>query len=171
VAFSAMDIVGSNNSLLPWTGNTAPTAEQAAEVAGRTQAILTQIHQTFAQAREEHNRAVVLLIQADMFDPTVPNPQFADYSGFQPIVAAIAKESAAFHGPVYLFNGDSHIYNNDNPLAAGSSWLTFYGIDKPVANLNRITVNGSGNAFEYLRVTVHEDGPQVLTWEHVPFTS
>jgi hypothetical protein len=171
VAFSAMDIVGSNNSLLPWTGNTAPTAEQAAEVAGRTQAILTQIHQTFAQAREEHNRAVVLLIQADMFDPTVPNPQFADYSGFQPIVAAIAKESAAFHGPVYLFNGDSHIYNNDNPLAAGSSWPAFYGIDRPVANLNRITVNGSGNAFEYLRVTVHEDGPQVLTWEHVPFTS
>ena len=171
VAFSAMDIVGSNNSLLPWPGNTVPTPEQAAEVASRTRAILTQVHQTFAQAREEHNRAVVLLIQADMFDPTVPNPSFADYSGFQPIVAAIAEESAAFHGPVYLFNGDSHIYNNDQPLAAGSSWLTFYGIDKPVANLNRITVNGSGNAFEYLRVTVHEEGPQVLTWEHVPFTS
>ncbi|HEY3549053.1 MAG TPA: metallophosphoesterase, partial [Propionicimonas sp.] len=32
VAFAALHIVGSNNSLAPWTGNTGPTPEQAAEV-------------------------------------------------------------------------------------------------------------------------------------------
>jgi hypothetical protein len=91
VRFAALHIVGSNNSLLPWTGNTAPTPEQQAEVQKRTAATLTLIDDTFREARkDEKGRAVVLLTQADMFDPTVANPQFADYSAFQPIVREIA---------------------------------------------------------------------------------
>src|SRR5205085_1684613 len=90
VAFAAVNVPGSNNSLLPWTGQTAPTPEQTAEVLTRTSAVVEEIHQTFARARREHLHAVVLLQQADMFDPTVPNPQYADYYGFTPIVAAIA---------------------------------------------------------------------------------
>jgi hypothetical protein len=143
--FAAVDVVGSNNSLPPWTGNTAPTPEQTAEVLGRTAAVIQEIHDTFADASKHHNKAVVLLMQADMFDPTVPNPAFADYYGFQPIVAAIARASLAFGGPVYLFNGDSHIYNTDSPLAVGSKWPSLYGIDQPVPNLSRITVDGSTN--------------------------
>jgi hypothetical protein len=171
VSFAAADIIGSNDSLAPWTGNTAPTPEQAAEVLARTSASLQEFHDAFAVAREHHDEAVVLLIQADMFDPTVPNPAFADYYGFQPIVAAIARESRAFHGPVYLFNGDSHVYNSDNPLAAGSKWLSFYGITTPVPNLSRVTVDGSTGVNNYLRVTVNESrkGSPVLTWERVPF--
>ena len=46
------------------------------------------------------------------------NPSFADYYAFKPIVAAIARESAAYKGQVYLFNGDSHVYNSDQPLGA-----------------------------------------------------
>ncbi|HKS44844.1 MAG TPA: metallophosphoesterase [Amycolatopsis sp.] len=171
VAFAALHIVGSDNSLAPWTGNTAPTPEQTAEVLGRTAAVIQEIHETFAGARARHAKAVALLTQADMFDPTVPSPKFADYYGFQPIVAAIARESADFGGPVYLFNGDSHVYNSDNPLAAGSKWLSLYGIGQPVPNLSRITVDGSTTVNNYLRVTVHQHGPQVLTWTRVPFTS
>ena len=76
---------------------------------------------------------MVLLTQADMFDPTVPNPAYADYSAFQPIVQAIAEESAAFDGPVYLFNGDSHVFNQ-RPARwpPGSPWLSFYGVRRPV---------------------------------------
>jgi hypothetical protein len=106
-----------------------------------------------------------------MFDPTGPNPQYADYYGFTPIVAAIARESAAFRGPVYLFNGDSHVYNEDKPLAPGSSWLSFYGVTTSAANLTRITCDGSTTVDNYLRVTVHHGGPDVLTWEKVPFTT
>lgn len=171
VSFAALHIVGSNNSLAPWTGHTTPTPEQSAEVLARTAAVIEEIHETFAQARRHNNRAVTLLTQADMFDPTVPNPAFADYYGFQPIVAAIARESAAFRGPVYLFNGDSHVYNSDKPLGAGSSWLAFYGITTPVANLTRITVDGSTAVNNYLRVTVRPNGKQVLSWTRVPFTS
>ena len=170
VSFAALHIVGSNNGLAPWTGNTAPTPGQSVEVLGRTAVVIDEIHEVFDAARRNHDRAVTLLTQADMFDPTVPNPAFADYVAFQPIVAAIARESASFRGPVYLFNGDSHVYESDQPLAAGSPWLTLYGIDRPVPNLSRVTVDGSTTVDNYLRVTVHEHGKQVLTWTRVPFT-
>ncbi|MBO0788725.1 MAG: hypothetical protein J2P33_21915, partial [Actinobacteria bacterium] len=171
IQFAAADVVGSNDSLAPWTGNTAPTPEQTAEVLGRTSAVIQEIHDTFADARQQHSRAVVLLLQADMFDPTVASPSFSGYFGFQPIVAAIARESAAFGRPVYLFNGDSHVFNSDNPLAAGSKWLPFYGISQPVPNLSRVTVDGAETVDNYLRVTVHPTGSQVLTWTKVPFAS
>jgi hypothetical protein len=172
VSFAAVHIVGSNDGLAPWTdmARTEPIPDQVEEEAGRRAAGLRLIHNTFADARHNHNRAVALMIQADMFDPTVANPAFADYSAFQPIVAAIADESRAFAGPVYLFNGDSHVFNGDHPLATGSTWPAFYGV-APVANLTRVTVDGSTGVDNYLRVTVHRQGPDVLTWEKVPFTS
>jgi hypothetical protein len=169
VSFAAADVVGSNNSLAPWTGKTAPTPEQTAEVLARTSATIQEFHDAFATARRHHDRAVTLLIQADMFDPTVADPAYADYYGFTPIVAAIAREAAAFDGPVYLFNGDSHVYEDDQPLAAGSPWLGFYGVHQAVPKLTRVTVDGSTGVDDYLRVTVHERGPAVLTWERVPF--
>ncbi|GAA0948400.1 hypothetical protein GCM10009554_45980 [Kribbella koreensis] len=171
VAFAAVHVVGSNNSLAPWTGRTAPTPEQTAEVLGRTAGVIQEIRDTFARAREEHNRAVVLLTQADMFDPTVTAPAYADWYAFQPVVQAIAQESAAFRGPVYLFNGDSHQYNADQPLAAGSKWLTLYGVTKPVSNLTRVTIDGSTAVNNYLRVTIDPKNRDVLSWTRVPFTS
>lgn len=48
-----------------------------------------------------------------MFDPTVPEPAFADYSAFRPLVRALVRESRRFRGPFYLFNGDSHVFNQD----------------------------------------------------------
>jgi hypothetical protein len=171
VAFAGLHIVGSNNSLVPWTGKTAPTPEQTAEVLGRTAGVIQSIRDTFAQARDEHNKAVVLLTQADMFDPTVSNPVFADWYAFQPIVQAIAREASAFHGPVYLFNGDSHQYNSDQPLAAGSKWLSFYGVSQPVTNLSRVTIDGSTAVNNYLRVTIDPHSKDVLSWTRVPFTS
>lgn len=162
-------MVGSNNGLMPWTGNTTATPEQAAEVLARTAAVIQLMHETFADARNGRSKAVVLLTQVDMFDPTVTDPKFADLYSFQPIAAAIAREAAAFGRPVYLFNGDSHVFKSENPLAEGSKWLPFYGIDRSVPNLSRVTVDGSTNVDNYLRVTVHEHGAQVLTWTRVPF--
>ena len=169
VAFAALHVVGSNNSLAPWTGKTAPTPQQTVEVLGRTAGVLQEIHGAFARARAERARAVVLFQQADMFDPTVASPSFSDYFAFTPIVQAIARESARFRGQVYLFDGDSHVYNVDHPLAQNSSWLAFYSA-RPVTNLTRITVNGSTNAVDYLRVTVNRNrGGDVLSWVRVPF--
>ena len=170
VMFAVPHLVGSNNSLVPWTGNTAATPEQVAEEAARTEGDLDLIRATFAAARALHSKAVVLFTQADMFDITVADPKLSDYAAFQPIVRALAEESRRFGKPVYLFNGDSHVYNGDNPLAPGSKWLTFYGVPAPAANLTRATVDGSTGVDNYLRVTVTDNATDPVTWTKVPFT-
>ncbi|RAX16606.1 hypothetical protein DC347_12480 [Pseudarthrobacter sp. AG30] len=177
VAFSVLNVQGSNNSLLPWTGlgKTAPTPEQLAEVEHRTDAVLAQIHQTFADAKRSNDRAVVLMQQADMFDPALLADAAADpetVSGFREVVQAIVDETNRFDAPVYLVNGDSHVFAQNKPLAAGSPWLDIYGA--PAAdNLQRITVDGANNAVDYLRVTVsgnNAKGADVLSWEKVPYS-
>jgi hypothetical protein len=164
-------IVGSNNSLAPWTGQTTATPEQTAEVLGRTAASVELIRDAFDDARAHRDRAVVVMTQADMFDPTVTNPSYASYYAFTPIVRALAEESASFRGEVYLFNGDSHVYNSDRPLARGSQWLAFYGVTTPVDKLQRITVDGSDNNNDYLRVSVNRGNRAVLSWTRVPYES
>ncbi|MCU1573744.1 MAG: hypothetical protein JWO93_1826 [Micrococcaceae bacterium] len=164
---------GSNNSMLPWSGlgNTAPTTEQVAEVRQRTAADIQEITETFRNAREDHDRAVVVLTQADMFDPTVGAPTQDNFGAFKPIVETLIRESNAFAGPVYLVNGDGHVYNQDHPLAAGSPWLAFYGQDEAAKSLTRVTIDGSDNAKDWLKVTANkEDSSGALSFERIPFT-
>jgi hypothetical protein len=170
VAFAAVHVVGSNDSLTPWTGQSAPTPEQTAEVLGRTAADIGLIHDTFRRADAGHSRAVVLMLQADMFDATVPAPAYAEWYGFQPIVQAIAQEAAVFDGPVVLFNGDSHVYRDDYPLAAGSPWLAFYGVSSVAPNLHRFTIEGSTGVDEWLKVTIDQHNPAVVAVTRVPFS-
>jgi hypothetical protein len=171
VSFAALHVVGSDNSLLPWTGQTQPTAAQSAEEQSRTQGVLDLINETFDASGGQ--RAVVLMMQADMFDPTVPTADRteANYGAFRPIVQTIARRAAAFGGPVYLFNGDSHQYHVDHPVGSDSSWLSFYGITAPADNLTRITVDGSTGVNDYLRVSVDPHSSAVLSWQKVPFSS
>ena len=170
VTFVAAHVTGSNNGLLPWTGlgYTAPTPDQEQAVADRTRANLRLLHEAFRDARRHRDRGVVVMQQADMFDPTyTPTPN--DISAFTPWVQALIDEASTFPGPVYLFDGDSHVYNEDKPLATGSSWLTTYGVEGSADNLTRITVDGSSNNVDWLKVTVHEEGSSLLTWEQVPY--
>lgn len=173
VAFTAVNVPGSNNSLDPWTGlgQTSPTPEQVAEVSSRTDAVIAEIRDTFTKARQRHDRAVVIMQQADMFDPTWA-VTWNEFSAFKPIIETLIKESNGFDGPVYLFDGDSHVYNADRPLAAGSTWLDFYSAAGHADNLRRVTIDGSSNARDYLRVTVNPVGTpdDVLNWTRVPFT-
>jgi hypothetical protein len=114
---------------------------------------------------------VVIMQQADMFDPTYV-PTWGDIGAFQPWVQAIIDEASRFPGPVYLLDGDSHVYNTDRPLAAGSPWLTTYDVHGSADNLTRVTVDGSSNNHDWLRVTVNKPGAgTLLSWERVPYTS
>ncbi|HEY8912039.1 hypothetical protein [Lacisediminihabitans sp.] len=173
IAITAVNIPGSDNSMLPWAGlgQTAPTAEQLAEVQKRTQGDIRELKDTFREAREHHDRAVVVMTQADMFDPTVASPSQADFGAYAPLVQALIEQSNAFDGPVYLINGDSHVFNEDHPLAAGSSWLPFYGQATAAKNLTRVTVDGSSNAQDWLKVSATTTGsPAPLSFERIPFT-
>ena len=89
---------------------------------------LAQIRDTFADAERRNDRAVVLVTQADMFDPSLlaaatANPETV--SGFREIVAAITEETNRFDRPVYLINGDSHVLPRTNRWREGSPWLGY----------------------------------------------
>ncbi|MEO7235182.1 MAG: hypothetical protein ABIW80_07395 [Lapillicoccus sp.] len=174
VDFAMVHVVGSNDDLQPWTGigYTTPTPSQIAEEKARMANAVAVVRDTFAQARQRHDRAVMVLLQADMFDPTYTPVYAKDISTFQPLVQTLVTESAGFDGEVYLINGDSHIYDSDQPLATGSPWLTTYGVTGAADNLHRITVDGSNNNKDWLKVTVNRPGAaHVLSWERVLYTS
>ncbi|MEW1954321.1 metallophosphoesterase [Terrabacter sp. NPDC080008] len=173
VDLATLHVVGSNDGLLPWPelGFTTPTPQQVAEERARMDNAVAQVRSAFADARQRHDRAVALFMQADMFDPTY-DVTWADDSAFQPLVRELVAQSNAFDGEVYLFNGDSHVFNSDKPLAAGSKWLSFYGVQGSAENLTRVTVDGSSNNKDFLEVTVNRPGAEhVLSWQRVPYTS
>jgi hypothetical protein len=131
---------------------------------------VTVVRDTFAQARQRQDRAVIVLLQADMFDPTY-TPNFAtDISAFKPLVQALVDEASAFDGPVYLVNGDSHIYNSDCSLASGSKWLTTYGVtgtaNNPGTHHRRRVGQQQGLAARH-----HQSAgaSSVPSWERVPY--
>jgi len=171
VTFVAANVPGSDNGLQPWSGlgNTAATPEQVQAVADRTAADIAIVRQAFAEARDRGDRGVVIMQQADMFDPTYV-PTWNDIGAFQPWIQAIVDEASAFDGPVYLMDGDSHVYNTDKPLAAGSPWLATYDVTGSADNLTRVTVDGSSNNNDWLRVTINKPGAaSLLSWERVPY--
>lgn len=172
IEMATLHVVGSNNDRAPWTGigYATPTEEQLAEESARMAAAIDLVQDTFARARQTNARAVALFQQADMFDPTY-QPTW-DVSAFEPLVRALVHEASTYDGEVYLFDGDSHRYHVDRPVAAGSDWLSVYGVDGSADNLTRITVDGEANNTNFLQVTVNRPGAQdVLSWERVPYDS
>ncbi|EAQ00401.1 hypothetical protein JNB_09519 [Janibacter sp. HTCC2649] len=168
VSLAAVHVVGSNDGTLPWTGATSANAAQLAEESARMRSVLATVREAFADARRRQDRAVAIFLQADMFDPTY-SPTLAEDSAFAPLVQLLIDESSAFAGETYLFNGDSHVYNDDHPLAAGSKWLSLYGV-RGSSNLTRVTVDGSDNNKDWLEVTVGRDKDEpVLSWTRVPY--
>lgn len=170
VTFAAIHVVGSNDGVLPWSGLglTEPTAAQLAEQAARMDAALAQVDEAFAQAEQRSDRSVVIFLQADMFNGQFePDPAYT--SSFTPLVRRLAERSAAFDGPVYLVNGDSHFYVEDQPLATGSAWLDFYGVEGAADNLTRIQVDGASTS-TWVRASIVPGDDDVLVWDVVPFT-
>jgi hypothetical protein len=168
VSFGAFHTTGPRNGLVRWHGQEAPTPAQRAEVKQRTAANIKTIRATFEAARSEDQRAVVLFTQADMFATYFKSR--ADSAPFAPIVRAISDEARNFSGPVYLFNGDTHQYVNDEPLSSGSEWLKTYGV-RPLTNFSRVTIDGDENGKNYLKVTIRPDFSKVMSWTRVEFTT
>jgi hypothetical protein len=165
VVFAVVNLPGSNNDLDAWTHNVAATpGQQQAEFETRLAADLTWLDQVFALAQAQHARAVVLGIQADMWDPAAGA---AELTGYTQIVQKLATLALTFGKPVLLLNGDSHNFVVDNPLAKGDA---LHGVSTPVPNLTRIIVQGGADhfPFEYLRLTIDTRGSDArFSWERV----
>jgi hypothetical protein len=169
VVFVTLNMPGSNNDTLPWTGVFADPAAQAKEVAERTAADLRWLEHAFAQAREEHAKAVVIQLQADMWDPAALVTGGDGLDQYTPFVQKLADLSVRFGRPVLLLNGDSHVYGSDQPLADPTSATGVIHHTQAVPNLTRITVEGAATANEWVKLTVNPRTPTVFSWERVQY--
>jgi hypothetical protein len=142
---------GSNNDKDVWYGVPTMGPAQTAEITERTGADLRWLDQAFALAQADDGiQAVVIVAQADMWDP---EKGAAHQAAYEPFVQSVAQHTAAFGKPVLMFNGDSHVYLSDNPLSADDP-LNFMHPGYNVPNFHRIVVHGSTFPLEWLRLTV-----------------
>ncbi len=170
VVFVTLNMPGSNNDTLPWTGSFIDPAAQAKEVVERTDADIRWLQTAFARAEARHAKAVVIGLQADMWDPAATVAGGDGLFAYTSFVRKLAELSAHFRKPVLLLNGDSHLYGADRPLADPNSATGKIHGTPPVANLLRITVQGSTNApAEWLRLTIDPRDPNMFSWSNVPY--
>jgi len=103
VVFATLDLPGSNNDHAPWTNVTPEqAAQQPAEYTGRTRADLVWMYEAFATAFRQNAKAVVLMVQSDMWDPAE-----SDLTGYDTLLRPMAALAQAFGRPVLLLKGDS----------------------------------------------------------------
>ena len=169
-AFGVLDVPGSNNDWAPWFEQPR-TQSQIDEVTNRTAADLEWLDHIFTNAGKTNAKAIVIGIQADMWDPAIEGDS-TQYDHFTPIVRELAAQSLQFGGPVLLLNGDSHQFTDDYPLADPSrpQNRSIYGIDAEVPNLRRITVNGSTTpCHEWLKLTVSPSSSHPFSYQRMLF--
>jgi hypothetical protein len=170
VVFVTLNMPGSNNDTLPWTNGFENPAAQALETAERNAADIRWLRKAFAQAEREHAKAMVIALQADMWDPAAVAPGGDGLDKYTPFVQELANLAIHFHRPVLLLNGDSHLFGADRPLADSSSATGLIHHTLAVPNLTRITVQGSTNApAEWLRLTIDTRWHDVFSWVNVPY--
>ena len=141
---------GSNNDNDVWYGAPTQSAAQVQEIVDRTGADLRWLDVAFALAKVIRAKGVVIQAQADMWDP---EKGAAHQAAYEPFVQSVAAHTTDFGRPVLMFNGDSHVYRSDNPLAATDP-LNYMHPGYDVANFHRIVVHGSTLPLEWLRLTV-----------------
>jgi len=175
VLFVTLNIPGgSNNDGDNWFGQSR-TQAQTDEIANRSAADLRWLDAAFAQAMHDDVEAVVIELQADMWD--LDSKAVSHLSNYEPFIASIASHTQEFGKPVLLFNGDSHHYRSDNPLEQGQpcafesgsgtmpcnsipaavdftpdAWTNHPSYDVP--NFHRVVVHGSTEPLEWLRLTI-----------------
>ena len=146
VMFAGMHVVGSNN-------NFGRTPAGDAEYAARNAANLAWLAGTFARARAEGHKAVMLIMQA--------NPNFelspAQRTGFNDFLAALQAETLAYGRPVVLVHGDSHYFRIDKPMLGAQS-------GRRVERFTRVETFGERDN-HWLHVTVDPTNPNVFIFD------
>jgi hypothetical protein len=171
VLFVTLNIPGgSNNDSDIWYGAPTMSDAQAQERNERTGANLRWLDAAFKRAKDDGAGAIVIQIQADMWDLDGKAPShLTQYKSF---IDNIAANTKAFGKPVILLNGDSHTYRSDNPLVPGAPCVTEaatagseavcsndaytsqpHGYNVP--NFHRIVVHGSTLPMEWLKLRIN----------------
>jgi len=122
VTWATVHVVGSNNNLIEEGDERPPAAIAAANAEYRARNTANQrwIRAAFASAKYRGSRAVVLVIQAEMFGnedsgESSSTAQFEN-NGFSDTLRTLRTQTAAFDGEVVLVHGDEHLFVIDKPL-------------------------------------------------------
>ena len=103
---------GSNNDTAPWTAPFNNPTAQAQEVSTRGAANIRWLKAAFQYADKINAKAVVIALQADMWDLTaLPAAGGSGLDQYGPFVQELASLSNLFFRPVLLLNGDTHLYH------------------------------------------------------------
>jgi len=162
VTYLGLNIPGSDNNFADG-GKNGPAAEGQAEYAARNAANLRWLREGFAAAKAEHSRAVMIVIQADMWDPSAVVTHYADTK------RELFTQTTGFDGEVLLVNGDSHSFELDKPLTDYAT-TNAAGLAGPnvVQNFTRVTTFGESQN-HWLSVTVDPKGSDLFSFhqQHV----
>jgi hypothetical protein len=103
-----------------------------------------------------------------MWDPAQAAVGGDGLDAYDALVLQIATLSVAFGKPVLIVNGDSHLYEADQPLADPTSATgLMHHVTFPVPNLTRITVDGSTNFHDWVKLVVDPSTPAVFSFTRV----
>ena len=85
----------------------------------------------------------------------------------RPATAPAGSNTARSGLEVLLLNGDTHLFNVDQPLANPNSETGKIHHTQAVPNLTRITVQGSTNSpAEWLKLTIDGRKPYPFSWQN-----
>jgi len=169
VVFVTLNVPGSNNDGIPWTAPFTNEPARTTEVEQRNGANLRWLERAFEKAETEDAKAVLIALQADMWDPAALVPGGDGLSGYTTLVQKIADLAVQFDRPVLLINGDSHVFEADQPLADPNSSTGVIHHTQAVPNLFRITVEGSTAADEWVRLTIDPHSSAIFSWDRIQY--
>lgn len=162
VMFVTISNPGSNSDF------TLLSEARAVEAIHRTRANVAWIKDSFAAAKTAKLKAVVIAMQAAMFDPPTPweDKEFGmsirggEDGPYWWIARAIRDFGGAFGGPVLVINGDDHNFVVDKP------WRVSGGESAPPKwdNITRLQVYGAPD-LRAVKVSVDTDTPWVFSYE------
>ncbi len=151
VVFFAINMPGSNN-------NFGRTPEADREYADRNSANLAWITQSFALAKRNNSKGIMLVAQA--------NPGFeldpADKkrSGYNDFIAALETETRNFQGQVVFVHGDTHYFRIDKPLPRFTDETQL----PRIKNFTRVETFGSPNV-HWLRAFYDPTNPNLFEFK------
>ncbi|MBE9608109.1 hypothetical protein [Chitinilyticum piscinae] len=166
VVFAHFNIPGSNNNMVlddkdcskKSARTPADCAADNAEYQERDATNIAWLKESFAKARSQHARGIVLVFQADPgFD--LPETEDQDesklpmYSGYRNFISSVISETEQFDGQVLLVHGDTHYFKVDKPL---------YSPTRLLPNLTRVETFGSP-LVHWVHVSVDPKRPELFT--------